>query len=66
MIEKLLPGTHHAEETLRRSVVKTVSYRLVILILDFASILFIYGQNKGSAGFYGCKQCLHNTRLFLS
>jgi adenylylsulfate kinase len=36
MIEKLLPNTHHAEETLRRSIVKTISYRVAILILDFA------------------------------
>jgi adenylylsulfate kinase len=44
MIEKLLPHTHHAEETLRRSIVKTVSYRVAILIFDFAFIYLFTGQ----------------------
>jgi uncharacterized membrane protein len=51
MIEKLLPDTHHAEETFRRSMVKTISYRLVILILDFASIYLFTGQIKVALGF---------------
>ena len=51
MIEKLLPNIHHSEETLRRSVVKTVSYRLVILILDFGSIYLFTGQIKVAFGF---------------
>ena len=51
MIEKLLPDTHHAEETLRRSVVKTVSYRVVILILDFASIYIFTRQIKVALSF---------------
>ena len=51
MIEKLLPQTHHATETLRRSVVKTISYRVVILILDFVSIYLFTGQVKIALGF---------------
>ncbi|MFI5163919.1 MAG: DUF2061 domain-containing protein [Bacteroidia bacterium] len=51
MIEKLLPYTHHSEETLRRSIVKTVSYRVVILILDFVSIYVFTGQVKIALGF---------------
>ena len=51
MIEKLLPNTHHIEETLRRSIVKTISYRLAILILDFTSIYLITGQIKVALGF---------------
>jgi len=51
VIEKLLPNIHHSEETLRRSVVKTVSYRLVILILDFGSIYLFTGQIKVAFGF---------------
>ena len=51
MIEKLLPGTHHAEETLRRSIAKTVSYRGVILILDFLSIYLFTGKVKVAFGF---------------
>jgi uncharacterized membrane protein len=51
MIEKLHPDRHHAVETLRRSVVKTVSYRVVILILDFAAIYLFTGQIKIALGF---------------
>ena len=51
MIEKLLPEKHHAEETLRRSIVKTISYRAVILILDFISIYLFTGQVKVALGF---------------
>lgn len=51
MIEKLHPETHHAEETLRRSLVKTISYRLVILILDFVSIYLLTGKIKIALGF---------------
>lgn len=44
MIEKLLPKSHHATETMGRSVFKTVSYRVVILILDFSSIYIFTGK----------------------
>ena len=51
MIEKLLPNTHHSEETLRRSIVKTISYRVAILILDFTVIYLFTGQIKVALGF---------------
>ena len=51
MIEKLLPEIHHAEETMSRSVVKTISYRVVILILDFTAIYLFTGQIKIAVGF---------------
>jgi uncharacterized membrane protein len=51
MIETLLPHTHRSEETLRRSVVKTLSYRVAILILDFVSIYIFTGQIKVAFGF---------------
>ena len=51
MIEKLLPVSHHKEDTLRRSVVKTVTYRAVILVLDFTSIYLFTGQIKIAFGF---------------
>ncbi|MBS1778585.1 MAG: DUF2061 domain-containing protein [Bacteroidetes bacterium] len=51
MIEKLLPQTHHATETLSRSVLKTLSYRVVILILDFTSIYLFTGKVKIAFGF---------------
>jgi F420-0:gamma-glutamyl ligase len=50
-IEKLLPNAHHAEETLRRYVVKTISYGVAILILDFGSIYLFTGQIKVALGF---------------
>jgi len=51
MIEKLLPNTHHVEETLRRSIVKTVSYRVAILVLDFTVIYLFTGQIKVAVSF---------------
>jgi uncharacterized membrane protein len=51
MIEKLLPKSNHAAETLQRSIVKTVSYRAVILILDFISIYLFTGKIKLAVGF---------------
>ena len=51
MIEKLLPETHHATETLSRSIVKTLSYRLLILVLDFTSIYIFTHQVKVALGF---------------
>jgi adenylylsulfate kinase len=51
MIEKLLPITHRTKETLRRSIVKTVSYRVIILILDFTAIYLFTGQIKIALGF---------------
>jgi len=51
MIEKLFLNTHHAEETLRRSVVKTICYRVIILIFDFTAIYLFTGQIKVALGF---------------
>ena len=42
---------HQPTETLRRSIVKTVSYRIAILILDFVSIYIFTGQVKIAVGF---------------
>ena len=51
MIEKLLPISHKSEETLKRSLVKTISYRVVILILDFVSIYLFTGKTKVALSF---------------
>jgi uncharacterized membrane protein len=51
MIEKLLLNTHHTEETLCRSIVKTISYRVAILVLDFTAIYLFTGQIKVAVGF---------------
>ena len=51
MIEKIIQNVHQPTETLGRSVAKTVSYRAVILILDFTSIYLFTGQVKVAVGF---------------
>jgi adenylylsulfate kinase len=51
MIEKLFPHTLHTEDTFRRSVVKTISYRIAILILDFVAIYLFTGKIKVAVGF---------------
>ena len=51
MIEKLFPIKRIREETLQRSIVKTMSYRIVILILDFGSIYLFTGKVKVAFGF---------------
>ncbi|MBS1525613.1 MAG: DUF2061 domain-containing protein [Bacteroidetes bacterium] len=50
MVEKLLARAHH-NETLGRSVVKTITYRGLILILDFTSIYLFTGKVKIALGF---------------
>ena len=51
MIEKLFPAKKQPEETLKRSIIKTISYRFVIIILDFTSIYLFTGQVKVALGF---------------
>lgn len=51
MIGKILPKALQPTETLRRSIVKTVSYRVVILILDFISIYLFTGKMTVALGF---------------
>jgi uncharacterized membrane protein len=46
-----LADMHHSEETLQRSIVKTISYRVVILTLDFVAIYLFTGQIKVAFGF---------------
>lgn len=51
MIEKLLPQREGSQETLSLSLVKTISYRLVIVIFDFIAIYLFTGQVKVAVGF---------------
>ena len=51
MIEKFLPYSTHQKETLKRSVIKTIGYRLVILTLDFGFIYLFTGKLKIAFGF---------------
>jgi adenylylsulfate kinase len=51
MVEKLFIQSTLHRDTLRRSVIKTISYRVIILILDFVSIYLFTGQLKVALGF---------------
>lgn len=42
---------HNAQETLARSILKTVSYRIAIFTLDFISIYLFTGKVKIAIGF---------------
>ena len=44
-------NTDQAIETVSRSIVKTVSYRITIVILDFVCIYLFTGQMKIALGF---------------
>jgi len=46
MVEKLFTHTNHPKELLCRSIIKTVTYRVFIIILDFTAIyLFTHRVN---------------------
>ena len=51
MIERLLPHTHRAKEIFQRSIMKTISYRLIIIVLDFFFIYLFTRQVKVAVGF---------------
>ncbi len=51
MIEKLLPNTNSSKITLQRSIAKTISYRLIVVILDFIAIYLFTGQLKVAVWF---------------
>ncbi|MDD5772742.1 MAG: DUF2061 domain-containing protein [bacterium] len=50
-MEKLSIQSHHLEETLLRSIVKTVTYRVFILTLDFTTVYLITGKVNIAFGF---------------
>jgi adenylylsulfate kinase len=50
-MEKLSQETHHSEETLSRSITKTITYRVLILICDFTCIYLFTGKLKVAVGF---------------
>jgi uncharacterized membrane protein len=43
--------THRTDETLSRTITKTVSYRVFILVLDFLSIYLFTGKVRVAVGF---------------
>jgi len=42
---------HHSDETLKRSLTKTISYRVIILSLDFTTVYLFTGKIKIALGF---------------
>ena len=50
-MEILSPNTHQVTETISRSIIKTVSYRITIVILDFVCIYLFTGKLKIALGF---------------
>ena len=50
-MEKFYSNTHQVTETISRSVIKTVSYRITIVILDFICIYLFTGKVKIAIGF---------------
>jgi len=41
----------HFKETLGRSIVKSVAYRLLIIVLDYSVVYWFTGQTKVALGF---------------
>ena len=51
MVKKLLTTSGNPGETLKRSLLKTASYRFVIIILDFTTLYLFTGKVKVALGF---------------
>jgi uncharacterized membrane protein len=50
-MERLSAESHHSRESLSRSITKTVTYRVLIMILDFSTIYLLTGKVKIAVGF---------------
>jgi uncharacterized membrane protein len=51
MIEKLIPPEYRSEKTLKRSIAKTISYRVIVVILDFIAVYLFTGKLNTALGF---------------
>ena len=51
MIDKLFKRNQLPEETVRRTIVKTTTYRTIIIILDFVAVYLFTGQLKIAVGY---------------
>jgi uncharacterized membrane protein len=51
MIEKLIPPIFRSEKTLKRSIAKTISYRVIVVVLDFIAVYLFTGKLKTALGF---------------
>ncbi len=50
-MERLSVESHHSQESLSRSITKTLTYRVLIMILDFSTIYLLTGKVKIAVGF---------------
>ena len=44
-------STHHSKETVKRTLVKTVTYRIFIMSMDFIALYLMTGKIKVAVGF---------------
>jgi uncharacterized membrane protein len=51
MMENLIPETAPAAATFKRSIVKTISYRVIVVILDSVAIYLFTGKISVALGF---------------
>jgi uncharacterized membrane protein len=51
MIENLIPPKFRSEKTVKRSIVKTITYRLIVVILDFIAVYLFTGKLETALGF---------------
>jgi uncharacterized membrane protein len=51
MIEKLIPLRYRADKTVKRSIVKTITYRAIVVILDFIAVYLFTGKLETAFGF---------------
>ncbi|MGF7080246.1 DUF2061 domain-containing protein [Mucilaginibacter sp. UYCu711] len=51
MIENLIPPIYRSEKTLKRSIAKTFSYRVIVVVLDFIAVYLFTGKLKTALGF---------------
>lgn len=46
-----MPSKHHFKEEWSRSLTKTLTYRILILILDFIAVYYLTGRSDIAVGF---------------
>ncbi|MEO6632654.1 MAG: DUF2061 domain-containing protein [Mucilaginibacter sp.] len=51
MIENLIPPIYRSGKTLKRSIAKTISYRVIVVVLDFIAVYLFTGKLKTALGF---------------
>jgi uncharacterized membrane protein len=51
MIENLIPPKYRFKKTVKRTLAKTVSYRFIVVVLDFIAIYLFTGKLLTAVGF---------------